>query len=105
MTHFYQPLDLTMNGSAKGFIATKFNSWYAQQISDELESGKPLEEIDIKLRLSALKPLHLAWVVDFYRYTTSADGKEIVINGWKSPEIYSPVQNNKGGINKRGSDR
>ena len=94
MTHFYQPLDLTMNGSAKGFIATKFNSWYAQQISDELESGKPLEEIDIKLRLS-----------DFYKYTTSADGKEIVINGWKSPEIYSPVQNNKGGINKRGSDR
>ena len=38
MTRFYQPLDLTVNGSAKRFIVKKFNSWYLQQIPDELES-------------------------------------------------------------------
>ena len=54
MTCFYQPLDLTVNGSTKGFFAKKFNSCYLQQISDEL----PLEEIDIKLHLSTPKPLH-----------------------------------------------
>ena len=48
MTRFYQPLDLMVNGSPKRFIAEKSNSWYLQQISNELESGKPLEEIDIK---------------------------------------------------------
>ena len=88
LTRFYQPLALTVNGSEKGFTAKKFNSWYSQQICDELESGKPLEEIDIKSRLSTLKPLHAVWVVDFYNYITSAEGKEIVINGWKSAGVY-----------------
>ena len=88
MTRFYQPLDLLVNGSAKRFIAKKFYSWYSQQTSNEVESGKPLEAIDIKLRLSTLKPLHAASVVDFYNYITSAQGKETVINGWKSAGIY-----------------
>ena len=36
MTRFYQPLDLTVNGSAKRFIAKKFNGCYSDQISEEL---------------------------------------------------------------------
>ena len=40
MTRFYQPLDLTVNKSAKRFIAKKYSSWYSQQKSDELKSGK-----------------------------------------------------------------
>ena len=52
MTLFYQPLDLTINGSAKKrFIAKKFNNWYCDQITCELDDGKPLEEINVKLRL------------------------------------------------------
>ena len=92
MTHFYQPLDLTVDGSAKRSIAKKFSSWYSQQIFDELESGKPLEEINIKLHHSTLKPLHAAWAVDFYNYIASAEGKEVVINGWKSAGIYEALK-------------
>ena len=66
MTKFYQPLDLTANGSAKRFMAKKFNGWYSDQITEQLESGKALEDVDVKLRLSILKPLHAGWVVDFY---------------------------------------
>ena len=76
MTRFYQPLGLTVNGSAKRFLAKKFNGWYSKQISDELESGKSLEEIDVKLRLSTLKPLHAGWIVDLFNYMTSAEGKK-----------------------------
>ena len=92
MTRVYQPLDLTVNENAKRLVAKKFNSWYSQQICDELESGKPLEEIDIKVRLSTLKPLHAACVVDFYNYITSAEAKEIVINDWKSAGIYEALK-------------
>ena len=53
---------------------------------------KPLEEIDIKLRISTLKPPHAAWVVDFYNYITSVERKEIVINGWKSVGIYDALK-------------
>ena len=65
MTHFYHLLDLAVNGAAKQFIAKKFNGWYCDQISSELEAGTPIGETDVKLRLSILKPLHACWVVDF----------------------------------------
>ena len=70
MTKFYQPLDLRVNGYAKRFIAKKFNGWYSNQISKQLEDGKCLEEVDIKFRLSILKSLHAGWVVDFYNHIT-----------------------------------
>ena len=50
MTRYYQPLDLTVNGSAKRFMAKKFNGWYFDQITQQLQSGKALEEVDVKLR-------------------------------------------------------
>ena len=55
---FYQPLDLTVNGYAKRFMARKFNHWYTEQVSAQLDKGVTIDEIDIKLRLSLLKPLH-----------------------------------------------
>ena len=56
-----------------------------------LKSSKPLEEIDIKL-ISTLKPLDAAWVVDFYNCIMADEGKDIVINSWKSTEIYNALQ-------------
>ena len=58
MTKYYQPLDLTVNGYAKKFMSRKFSGWYTQQISLQLEKGVPIDEIDVKLRLSLIKPLH-----------------------------------------------
>ena len=58
MTRFYQPLYLIVNGSAKSFIAKKFNGWYSDQFSEELQSGTTLKDISVKLRLSILKALH-----------------------------------------------
>ena len=92
MTKFYQPLDLTVNGSAKRFMAKKFNGWYSDQITEQLESGKALEDVDVKLRLSILKPLHAGWVVDFYNYMTSADGKKLIENGWVASGIADAVR-------------
>ena len=68
----------------KRFIAKKFNGWYSQQISDELEAGNPLEETNGKLRLSILKTLHL---VEFCNNITSAERKEIILNEWKATDI------------------
>ena len=92
MTRFYQPLDLTVNGAAKRFIAKRFNSWYCDEISRQLEAGTPIEDIDVKLRLSVLKPLHAGWVIDFYNYITSSEGLSIIENGWKSSGIYDAIR-------------
>ena len=42
----------------------KFTEWYSKQIANELEKGTPLDDIEVKLKLSVLKPLHAGWLID-----------------------------------------
>ena len=65
MTHIYQPLDLTVNRSAKAFFKRKFTEWYSQEIHKQLEEGKKIDQVDVVLRLSVLKPLHAKWIIEF----------------------------------------
>ena len=84
MTRFYQPLDLTVNEYAKKFMSRKFNSWYTDQISLQLEKGVPIDEIDIKLHLSLMKPLHTEWITNFYNHMATPELKKIIESGWLS---------------------
>ena len=81
MTHLFQPLDLTVNSSAKAFLKKKFTEWFSQKIEEGLSEGKDLEDIDIPLTLSVLKPSHASWVVDLYNYLTTTKGKVVIENG------------------------
>ena len=58
MTGILQSLDLTVNGSAKKFCKKKYSHWYMEQIMKQLDDGKSIKEIDVKLQLTTLKPLH-----------------------------------------------
>ena len=43
-----QPLDLSVNRSAKAFLRSQFQEWYSQQISNQLDTqDKELEAIDL----------------------------------------------------------
>ena len=86
-TKFYQLLDLTVKGYAKRLMAQKFNNWYTQQVSSQLDKGIAIDEIDLKLRLSLLKPLHAEWLVDFYNHMASGAAKKIIDSGWASSGI------------------
>ena len=74
------------------FLQKNLMTGTPKQISEQLDYGVSLEDIDIKLRLSTLKPLHAGWVVDFYNFITSIEGKEIVLNGWKVACIYDALK-------------
>ena len=56
MTKYYQPLDLTVNFEAKCFFKRKFVDWYSKQVSNQLSEGKPLESVQVPLKLSIIKP-------------------------------------------------
>ena len=58
LTHIYQPLDVTVNGAAKQFMKRKFVDWCARQIVTEMNKGTDVEEIDVPVKLSVMKPLH-----------------------------------------------
>ena len=91
MTHYFQPLDLTVNGAAKQFMKKKFVDWYAKKVISSIDDGIPVEEIIIELKLSVMKPLHASWITLLYNYMTSAEGRSIAINGWRRAGILDAV--------------
>ena len=58
MTNLFQLLDLTVSGAAKDFMKRRFTEQYRQEIWKEVKSAKELNDFDIKLKLTILKPLH-----------------------------------------------
>ena len=45
MTHFFQPLDLTVNGQAKKFCKERFTTWYSQEVQRQLDSGTSFDTL------------------------------------------------------------
>ena len=91
ITSIFQPLDLTVNGYTKKYCKKKFNEWYTDQIFQQLDEGKDLEEIDVKLQLTTLKPLHAKWMTELYNHMTSGEGKQVVLNGWRAAGIRQAI--------------
>ena len=92
MTKHYQVLDLTVNKYAKAFTRRKFNELYAKEINRQLDAGTPLEEVDVKLRLYVMKPIHAHWMVELYNHMTTGDGKKNIISGWRAAGIQDAVK-------------
>ena len=91
MTKYYQPLDLTVNGYCKWVFKRKFNEWYSNQIAKRLADGVELNDIQVKLLLSILKPLHAGWIIEFYNEMTSSKGVSIIKSGWRASGITDAV--------------
>ena len=98
MTQLLQPLDLSVNGAAKAYMKKRFTEWYSRCIIQELNSGKGVDNIDIQLKMSVLKPLHANWINDIYNYFTAPEGKEIIANGWKAAYITEALKKGKQGL-------
>ena len=71
MTHLFQPLDLTINSYAKNYLKRKLNGLYTDQVYQQYEEKKEIEGIDVKLRLTTLKPLHAEWMTELYNHFKS----------------------------------
>ena len=81
LTYLFQPLDVQggPNGYAKLFMKKKFTLWYADQIQRTMDGNrfKSMEDIDIDLKLSVLKPLHASWLIELFDHITSPAGKAV----------------------------
>ena len=92
MTKYYQPLDLTVNGYCKKFLKQKFSEWYSTEVSKQLANKVALEDVEIKLRLTTLKPLHADWIIEFFNLMTTNKGNEVIRNGWLSSGITDAIR-------------
>ena len=91
ITHIYKPLDLTVNRSAK----LKFTKWYSNKIHRQPDEGKQIDQVEVLLRLSVLKPLHAKWIIEFYDDMATPKGKDVIANGWKSSGITETLERGK----------
>ena len=57
-----QPLDISVNKSAKDFLREQFDEWYASKI---MAAG---DNAIVDLRLTILKPVSASWMIHFYDY-------------------------------------
>ena len=79
-----QPLDVSVNKSAKEFLRRKFHVWYAENICAQLEGKLQKQQVD--LRLNVVKPLGAKWMVELFDYIKSKP--DVISNGFKKSGIF-----------------
>ena len=99
MTKYYQPLDLTVNREAKRFLKCSFVDWYSSQVFNQLQEGKSLERVQVPLKLSIIKPIHIGLLVEFYNYMTTEEGKKYIYSGWRASRITDAIRMGKSSAN------
>ena len=81
-TDLLQPLDLSVNKPAKDFLRRQFQSWYSEQVLENLKHEKS-EVVDV--RMSVVKPLSANWMIKLYDYMKS--NPTIISNGFAAAGI------------------
>ena len=88
-TNLFQPLDISMNKSAKCFIADKYQFWYVEKVLQKLNTGAAAHDVKVNVKLSIMKPLHAKWIIEMYHHLKIS--KLIVISGFRKARITEAV--------------
>ena len=80
-TEELQPGYRTVNGKLKSILKLKFISWFADQVKVQLSKGKPIEEVSVDLKISALKPTHANWLL--FAFDSLSKQKQCICEGFR----------------------
>ena len=47
----------------------------------QLDNGADIDEIQVVLQLTKLKPVYASWIVEFFNHMSTLKGKEIISSG------------------------
>ena len=92
MTKYYQPLDLTVNGYCKKFLKRNFTQWYSAEVTRQLANKVALEDVQVQLQLTKLRPLQPGWNIEFFNEMTTSKGTEITVSGWNVSGIKGVIK-------------
>ena len=79
-TNLFQPLDISVNKSAKYFMSNKYQDWYVSKVASQLERG--VEPHDVKV---GVKPLHAGWIIDYHKHMQSS--RSVITSGFRKALI------------------
>ena len=83
-----QPLDSIFNRVLKQKMAQNFNTWYAKSIYEHLERQQNIQNIEVNMKLSFIKPLHAAWMIE--AINSMSEDKQLVKQCWEAVGIQHP---------------
>lgn len=78
-----QPMDVAVNKPAKAFLKKKFQTWYAEQISAQLEGEADVDNVNIEpidLSMAVMKEASASWLVEMWDYIS--DNPQFIVNGF-----------------------
>ena len=90
MTDQFQPLDLNVNGHAEEFLKKKFECWYAKQVTDQIERGSSVYDVNVPLKLSIIKPMHAKWLIGLYDHLNNSS--DTIIKGFAMAGIKDALE-------------
>ena len=77
---------------------SSLSEWYSSCIAAQLDEGKGIENVEVQLKLSVLKPVHAQWIMDLFNYFTSEKGREVISNVWKAAFITEALSSGSDGL-------
>ena len=88
-TSLFQRLDISVNKSAKCFIADKYQDWYAENVLQQLNRVVAAHDVKVVVKLSIMKPLHAKWIIEMFHQLKLS--KQIMISGFRKAHITEAV--------------
>ena len=98
---------LSVNKAAKDFLRDRFQKWYAEQITEQLE-GENEEDIEavelepIPLPISVVKEVEAKWLVEMFEYFQN--NPQIIVNGFLRSGISAALDNESIESEEEGGD-
>ena len=75
-----QPMDVAVNKPPKAFLKQKFQMWYAEQISVQLEDAASVEDVIIEPVYLCMAEVSASWLVEMWDYTEN--NPQFIVNGF-----------------------
>ena len=91
LTLISQPLDLNVNAFAKSFLKSRFQEWYAKEVTNGLNKGENVHQIDIDTKLSKIKPIRARWLISLYKKLWNS-GK-MIKSAFKNASMVGAIDN------------
>ena len=85
-----QPLDISVNKSAKDFLRDKFRTWYAEQVEKQLQAGVEATAVTVNMGMAVVKELGAKWLTSLYDKLQRE--KTIIINRFKNVGIVDALK-------------
>ena len=84
-TNLFRPFDISFNKSAKCYLSTKYQDWYAEKVLEQLNRGINAHDVKTGIRLNTIKPLQVKWIVDVFKFMKESN--DLIIFGFRKTHI------------------